>query len=141
MSPAIPSWPRPNFARGGGEPFLHFTALGRIDLDTPIDPPAYRAAGVPAGCQLLLYDRRRQPAYFRKMSQSRAWRLAAAEAPELAARAEVAPQCTWLRGTVRHSQTLDYLRDAVGIVQYLCDRGAEAVFDPQTLQFWSPTDW
>lgn len=135
------SWRRPNFVANAGEPFLLFAAYGALDLDVPIDRAKYRAAGVPKACELLLYDRRRQPTSFLHLWQSQAWDLAAAESPGLANAANAAPQFAMLRGHVKKSETLDYLRDAVGIVQYLCDRGARAVFDPQTFQFWSVVDW
>jgi hypothetical protein len=137
----IPSWPRPNYQPGGGEPFLLFAAFGALDLDTPIDRERYRAGRVPAGCELLLYDRRFQASSFPALEKSHAWVLAAAEAPELAGQAAKASQFAMLRGHAKPSHTLDYLRDAVGIVQYLIDRGAEVIFDPQTFQFWPAADW
>lgn len=141
MSSALPSWPRPNFTPNAGEPFLLLAAFGPLDLSVPVDRVKYRSAGVPAGCTLHLYDWRRQPSSFRHLWDSQAWGLAAAESPELAEMAKRARQFAFLSGAVRHSETLDYLRDAVGIVQYLCDRGAAAVFDPHTVQFWSAADW
>lgn len=137
----IPSWRRPNWVPNGGEPFLLFAVFGPLDFSTSIDRARYRAAGMPKGCELLLYDRRWQPGSFLQLAQQHAWGLAAAETPELADRAGRAPQFAMFRGHSRIHQSLDYLRDAVGIIQYLVDRGAEAIFDPQTYQFWSPHDW
>jgi hypothetical protein len=137
----LPRWPRPNFVRGGGNPFLHFAAFGTIVLQPPLDRLTYRAAGVPSGFELLLYDRRKQPKAFEALAASQAWKLAQSESPELAAAAQSAPHFALLRGHAADPDSLDYLRDAVGIVQYLCHRGATAIFDPQTYQFWHPSDW
>lgn len=141
MATDLPSWPRPNFTPNAGQPFLLFAVFGGFDLSLPIDRMRYRAAGVPAGCELLLYDRGRQPSSFDQLRRSVAWDLAEAESPDLARMAAAAPQFVFLRGHVKPSATLDYLRDAVGIVQYLCDRGGQTIFDPHTIQFWRPADW
>jgi hypothetical protein len=135
------TWLRPNFVANAGEPFLLFAAFGALDLAVPIDRAKYRAAGVPKACELLLYERQRQPTSFQHLWQSHAWGLAAAESSGLAEAANAAPQFAILRGHIKNSETLDYLRDVVGIVQYLCDRGASTVFDPQAFQFWSAADW
>jgi len=141
MPDALPAWPRPNFTPNAGQPFLLFAAFGALDLSVPIDRDRYRAAGVPGGCELLLYDAAVQKSSFHHLRDSAAWQQAADEAPELAALAKCARQFAFLRGHVRKSFTLEYLRDAVGIIEYLGDRGATAIFDPHTLQFWSPADW
>ena len=126
--PDLSTWPRPNFVPNAGQPYLFFAAFGSLDLREPIDRERYRAAGVPGGCELLLYDPAHQPSGFSQLAESGAWSLAAAESPELEAIANAAPQFACLKGSVPRSATLDYLRDAVGIVQYLADRGATAIF-------------
>lgn len=141
MPDDLPPWPRPHFAPGGGDAHLHLAAFGRFDLSEPIDRLRYRSAGRPAGFELLLYDRERQPLGFHHYFHAPGWGPASADAPDLAALARSAPQLVVYRGSVTDPPTLDYLRDAVGLVAYLCDHGAAAVFDPELLQLWAPADW
>ncbi|CAN5396335.1 hypothetical protein BH11PLA2_BH11PLA2_18290 [soil metagenome] len=141
MTPVLPSWLRPNFVPRGGDPFLLFAAFGPLNLSVPIDKTTYRAAGVPKGFELLLFDKDKHPGTYKTLRESPAWALAAAESPELADIAAESPQFAMLRGVATDPVNLDYLRDAVGIVEYLTTRGAKTVFDPQTYQFWQPNDW
>jgi hypothetical protein len=141
MFHALRPWPRPSFTPRAGEPFLHFAVFGELDLRTPIDRLKFRAAGVPRGLELLQYDLARQPHATQRLAQSPAWTLAAAESPDLAKAALAAPGFALLTGVARVAHSLDYLRDAVGIIEYLNSRGGVCVFDPATYQFWSPADW
>jgi hypothetical protein len=63
------------------------------------------------------------------------------EHPDLAARVTHTNQCLVLRGVVPDPDTLDYFRDAVGLVMALLDAGGIAVFDPQMFKWWSADDW
>jgi hypothetical protein len=51
------------------------------------------------------------------------------------------PECIYVAGTVKDPATLEYLRDTVGVVQYLLDTGGVAVLDIQTLSWFSPKGW
>jgi hypothetical protein len=70
-----------------------------------------------------------------------AWRRLEAEDPDLAGRVRSSPGCVILRGGLADPPTLDYLRDCVGLLTHLLDNGARAVYDPQTLRWYSPRAW
>jgi hypothetical protein len=48
---------------------------------------------------------------------------------------------TTIRGELRDPDSLDYLRDTLGVVAALLDAGGVGVIDPQTLSAWSAKEW
>lgn len=141
MPLALRTWLRPDYTPTGHEARVDYAVFGSFDLSVAIDRETYRSERLPAGFELLQFDRTRNGEAYRKLFEQPAWKLAAADDPRLAAAAADAPQMALLRGTVRDPQTLNDLRDSIGIVAYLLDRGGLAVYDPQLLQFWSPGRW
>jgi len=135
------SWPRPHFAPGGGNPLLFYAVFGAFDLTKPMSRSKYRAAGVPDWLELVSYDRAKQPDVFAGYQSGKMWEILTRDAPLLAAEAEKAPQCVALRGEPADPPTLDYFRDAVGILTWLLDCGGAAVYDPQMLWLWSADEW
>ena len=64
-----------------------------------------------------------------------------AEQPRLAAQVANTEQCLVSQGMVPDPDSLDYFRDAVGLVTALLDGGGIAVFDPQMFKWWSADEW
>ena len=141
MTDALESWARPHRAEGGGDAFLFYVAFGDVAHDAPLSRDQYRSAGVPAGLELAAYDRDRHGEVVESFLQGYAWEDLRARDRGLAQAVEAAPGCVVLRGGVRDPETLDYLRDAVGLLAFLLDHGARAVYDPQMLRWWSPAEW
>jgi hypothetical protein len=102
----------------------------------------HRCAGVPDGCTLELHARDEHPNVL-AMGLGDEWigRELKRTRPALFEAASSAEQCFILRGQVRDPATLDYFRDAVGMVMALLEGGGVAVFDPHMFQWWSPADW
>src|SRR5262245_24153924 len=116
MSAELESWPRPHFVPGGGNPLLFYVIFGAFDLSRPLGCTKYRAAGVPEWLQLVSCDRAEQPEVFAGYQTGLPWGLLKRDQPLLAAEAERAPQCLIFRGEPADPPTLDYFRDAIGIV-------------------------
>jgi hypothetical protein len=141
MSAELKSWPRPHFVPGGGNPLLFYVAFGAFDLTRPLSRSKYRAAGKPDWLELASYDRTRQPDVFAGYQSGTLWEILKRDQPLLAAEAERAPQCVALRGEPADPPTLDYFRDAIGIITWLLDCGGLAVYDPQMLWLWAGDEW
>jgi hypothetical protein len=60
---------------------------------------------------------------------------------KLATDVSASDQCLVLRGVVPDPPTLDYFRDAVGLVMALLESGGTAVFDPHMFKWWSASEW
>ncbi|MGN1120292.1 MAG: hypothetical protein ACI4Q4_08025, partial [Oscillospiraceae bacterium] len=44
-------------------------------------------------------------------------------------------------GEIQQDDTLEYFKSCIGIVQAICENGAEGVLDLQTITLYSPQDW
>lgn len=139
----LPEWTRPYLTDGGYDASLMYTVVGAFDgLDRPMDPAKYRSHGEPGSVQLALLEKPDAPETFEAMLEGEFGRFLDEQLPApLAAQIRAAPQAIELRGEVKQPQTLDYLRDLIGVITLLCDRGGAAVLDWATLTWYSPAQW
>jgi hypothetical protein len=135
---ALPSWPRSLWTEGGSDPLLFFGVFGRFDEATlpAMSEQEYRSRGVLPPVQL-----RKIPPETAAGLREITWESFAKSSPELASQVEAAPDCLLLQGNVPDPANLDYLRDAIGMLQFLLDHGGVALFDALCLRWWTPGDW
>jgi len=141
MPAELPSWPRPHFVPGGGNPLLFYVVFGALDLARPLSRLSYRTSGLPDWLELVNYKRTEQSEVFAGYQSGPMWKLLKRDAPILARDVEQAPQCIAIRGEPADPPTLDYFRDTIGIVTWLLDAGGRAVYDPQMLWLWGADEW
>jgi hypothetical protein len=141
MASTIPTWLRPNHTPGGPNAFVLYGVFGQFDLTLGIDREKYRSAELPYGFEFVQYDRHKNPAGFNGFFKTAGWTLASQDNPELGERAYRSEHMAMLRGFVPDSANLNYLRDSIGIVTHLLDRGGITVFDPQMLYLWTAEEW
>jgi hypothetical protein len=143
MSTDLNTWERKYYRPGGGDPFLFYYVYGEFLQPLQLSLAKYRSQGVPQGLTLRKYDRERHAETLTAFLDRELYlgRILFDEQPGLAELIQSAPECLILRGTVRDSPTLDYMRDTVGLLSCILDSGGVAVFDPQAFRWWSPEDW
>lgn len=141
MSDPLASWERPHFVAGGGEPFLIYVLYGDIDTDAALSRSRYRSNGIADGLEPAKYSRENFPGVFEGFESGFLWGRLKIKNPVLAAAVTTSPECLVLRGNPRDDISLDYLRDAVGLLTFFLDHGGIGIFDPQTFQWWTPADW
>jgi hypothetical protein len=141
MPTELQSWPRPHFAPGGGSPLLFYVVFGTLDLGKPLGRSKYRTNGPGGWLEMVRYDRAKEPNVFAGYQSGTVWELLKRDSPLTAAEAERAPDALALRGEVADPTTLDYFRDAIGVVTWALDCGGAAVYDPQMLWLWSADEW
>jgi hypothetical protein len=134
-------WPRRHFQPGGGDAFLLYQVFGRFEAGLDISEVQYRTAGVPSGLDLVQHTASRHPEAFGWFKPGYLWDLLLKDQPELARAVDEAPACLRLQGTVQDPSTLDFFRDAIGVLTAATDAGGVAVFDPQSFKWWSPEEW
>ena len=138
----LPSWMRPRFQRGGGDAQLFYKIHGTFPASPSVSRTRHQCAGVPDGCDLQSYKRASTPDVFTfGLHDDLIGRDFRATQPELAAQVERTDQCLILRGVVPDPETLDYFRDAIGLIEALLEAGGIAVFDPQRFKWWSADEW
>ena len=133
-------WEREFYQPEGGDAFLSFVVFGDLQADMEVSAKTYRTSGPPDGTDMELYSRAEHGAWIDGYTEGYFGTLLA-EAPALEAAVKAAPTVAVLQGEVEDPETLDYLRDAIGVVTALLDAGGVAVFDLLALRWFSPEEW
>src|SRR5687767_3554631 len=133
MPVELKSWPRPHFAPGGGDALLFFVVFGTLDLSKPLSQSKYRSRGPGNELKLVQYDRAAEPGEFAEYQSGKLWEIMTRDAPVTAAESLKAPHAAVVIAEVADPPTLDYFRDAVGLVAWLLDCAGVSVYDPQRL--------
>ena len=141
MPAKLKSWPRPHFEAGGGNALLYFVVFGKFDLSEPLSAKKYRSDGMGDWLHLTHQTRAKEAAAIAAHQSGKLWEIVTRDAPVTAAEALTAPEAVVVRGEATDPPTLDYFRDAIGVVTYLLDRGGVSVYDPQRFWLWSGDEW
>ena len=141
MPGELRSWPRPHFTPGGGNALLFFVAFGEFDLTKPLSRSKYRSGGPGDWLQVVHLTRDKQAKAIAEYQSGPLWEVMTRDAPVTAAEALKAPHAVAVRAEVADPPTLDYFRDAIGVVTWLLDCGGLSIYDPQRLWLWSADEW
>lgn len=141
MPVELKSWPREHFAPGGGDALLFFAVFGALDLSQPLSQSKYRSRGPGKEVRLVRYDRATEPDEFADYQTGPLWDMMVRDAPVTAAESLKAPHAAALIAEAIDPPTLDYFRDAIGLVTWMLDCGGISVYDPQRLWLWSADEW
>jgi hypothetical protein len=141
MTDQLPSWERPHLEPGGSDAHLFYKVHGNFDGGLKVSRSQHRCNGVPDGLSLQLYRAEEHPDVMTFGMDGLFTDALAAIGRNATTEATTAPGCAILRGVVEQPDTLDYFRDAVGLVQALLESGGVAVFDPSQLKWWTAQEW
>ena len=139
-SDTLPTWNRPHFVAGGGNPRLFYKVYGPFGGEISISAKKFRSKGLPAGCDLRVLDRAKHAEAFGFGFDGVFGERLKEKGKALHAAAISASHCLVVRGEIADPATLDYFRDVIGVLTALIEQGA-ALFDPYILDWWSPDDW
>ena len=139
---AVPTWPRPLHAPGGGTADLVFQVFSRGPLpsELPLDRDLHGlpAGDPPEGIYLNVLGAEDAPGWFARFGQEPRRSQAAAGLgegglPELLA----ADHCYEVAGEEPDPATMAYLQHAWGVVRCLCEQGGGPVYDHHVRRWWS----
>ncbi len=134
-------WHRPHLSGAGGEAHLDLRVHGRLDDRLSVSRTRHRCEGLPPGFDLQVYEAAKHPEVVSFDRSGYFGRSLGRLPSSVIADVERASHVAVLRGRTSATTTLDYLRDAVGLIQALLDTGGVAVFDPLILDGWSASQW
>jgi len=137
----LETWERKHYVADGGDPLLFYVVYGEIDSSAPLSRSKYRSNGAPDGIDVMSYGPDKYPEVPGSFRDGYLWDEFVVDAPQLAATVGRCEHCMIMRGTPTDSTTLDYLRDAVGLLTYLVDHGGCAIYDPLMFRWWQPSEW
>jgi hypothetical protein len=141
MPAQLKSWPRPHFEAGGGNALLFFQVFGKFDLSKELSRSKYRSDGPGEWLELRHLTRDKQGAAIADYQSGSLWAIMTRDAPRTAAEARTLPEAVVVRGEVADPPTLDYFRDAIGVLTHLLDCGGVSIADPQRFWLWSADEW
>jgi hypothetical protein len=133
--------PRPYWQPSSEEVLLQFYVFGKFEQELVIPAMRYESPGLPAGVDIQRFQNlalRQWEGYPLKGALGEILRE---ESPETFEQARTAPDVLVVRGKISDRNTLDYLRDTLGVLAALLDIGGSAILDPQILSLFSAEDW
>jgi len=143
MSEATPSpaWPRPYWRPGETDAVLQFYVFGGFAQDLAIPSPRYGSPGLPEGVEIQRF----QNAVLRQWEGyplgGALGQILKEDEPEIFEQARTAPEVLVVRGQLKDSGSLDYLRDTLGVLAGMLDVGGTAILDPQILTLFDAQQW
>jgi len=141
MTALLADWDRPYFLEPGGEPLLFYAVYGTFGSLPPLPTSEFRSAGTPPECELSHYDSQKHRDVLAQFKEGYLWDQLLVENSALAAAIDDSEECLILRMERDDSETLNYLRDCVGLITFLLDHGGITVYDPLMFKWWSPQEW
>jgi len=120
---------------------LWFVVYGAFSNLPKLDASIYRSNGPPAEMQLFHYSRENHEDVLMRFRQGFLWDEFKKRNAQLAEQVGQSTECLLLKGEIDDSPSLNYLRDAVGLVTFLLDHGGIAVYDPLMFHWWESAEW
>ncbi|MCI8304093.1 MAG: hypothetical protein HFF52_05635 [Lawsonibacter sp.] len=133
---------RPYYQDTGRRPYLYYAVIG-IDgeAELEISRSRHRVDEVPAGLVVSAFRRSEHAAEMDQLLGGVLGQVLERQDKALYEKAMAGKNWLILQGSVQKDDTLDYLRNAVGIVQAALDMGADAVLDLLALRLIPPQGW
>ena len=135
------SWKRVHFLPAKEKIFSFFVIFGEFEDDVRISASKYDFSEVPENTDISKYHDGVAPDYRDAFRSGYLWDEICSENPALAERIGGATSCMVIRTEIPDQETLDYLRNIVGLVTYFLDNGGVCVYEPQRLKWWAPEEW
>jgi len=141
MSATPQAWPRPYWQPSNETVVLYFYVFGRFAPELAIPAARYASRGLPAGVQLERFEHRALRNWEGYPLKGALGELLKEDTPAAFDQARAAPQVLVVRGELPDPDSLDYLRDTLGVLAGLLDLGGTVVLDPQILTMFDAAVW
>ena len=136
------SYARPYYQDTGRRPYLYYAVMGIDDgAELEISRSRHHVDEIPAGLVVNAFRRSEHAAEMDQLLGGTLGRVLENQDRALYEKAKAGESWLILQGEVQKDDTLDYLRNAVGIVQAALDMGADAVLDLHALRLISRQGW
>jgi hypothetical protein len=134
-------WARPYFWRSDARAMLLYFVFGEFPKELKLDIGRHGSTGLPAGVVMHRFDKNTLAHWEGHPLRGALGDLLRGDDPETFKAARAAPECIMLRGELADPESLDYLRDTLGVVGALLDAGGRVVIDPQILALFPVDAW
>lgn len=141
MDTTLADWPRPLYQLGPHKPFLFYVVFGVDSSALSVSSSKHRCAGIPDGLSLQAYGSGSNPEVVDQFKEGYLWDELCRESPDFAKQIASQDRCIVLHGEVDDDASLNYLRDAIGLITAMLDAGGVAVLDSQRFEWWTEQAW
>lgn len=125
----------------GYKPFIFFIVFGVSGEELEVSRTRHKVDELPEGLDIRTFTREQHGDWIDGWFTG-AFETVLREADAaLFERCRQAETCAVLQGSVKNDSTLDYMRNAIDIIQAFVDKGAVGILDPQTITLYTPEDW
>ena len=125
----------------GYKPFLFYVIFGVSAEELEVSRSKHNVDGLPEGLDIRAYNREEHGEWIDGWFTGAYEVVLKSADSDLFVRCRQAGKCSVLQGNVEEDSTLDYMRNAIGIIQAFIDKGAVGILDPQTVRLYSPEQW
>ena len=125
----------------GYKPFLFYVVFGVSAEELVVSRERHKVDELPEGLDLRSLNREQHGDYIDGFLTGAMGKVLMEQAPEIFRRCREAETCSILQGTVVNDSTLDYMRNAIGIIQAFVEQGAVGILDPQAITLYAPEQW
>ncbi|TAL82367.1 MAG: hypothetical protein EPN74_17405 [Rhodanobacter sp.] len=136
-----PAWPRPYWQPSDEKALLQFYVFGKFEQELQIPSPRYGSPGLPEGVEIQRF----QNAVLRKWDgyplNGALGDVLREDSPQAFELSRIAPEVLVLRGEIADGESLDYLRNTLGVLAGLLDTGGSTILDPQILGLFGAEHW
>src|SRR5574337_593821 len=121
-----PEWSRPHWTRDDAKAMLVYFVFGEFAAELRLDLSTHGSAGLPAAVQIGRIPKAMLAHWEGHPLRGALGEILREGNPDAFEAARKAPECLMLRGELPDSDSLDYLRDTLGVVAALLDVGGGA---------------
>lgn len=141
MTATPEAWPRPYWQPSDETIVLYFYVFGRFADDLAIPAARYASRGLPEGIELQRFAHNALRGWEGYPLKGALGKLLKEDAPAAFDLARAAPEVLVVRGELADPDSLDYLRETLGVLAGLLDVGGSAILDPQILTLFDAAAW
>lgn len=134
-------WPRPYWQPSDEQAVLLYFVFGAFPEDVLIPSSKYGSPGLPEGIEMQRMQNSVLARWDGYPLSGALGELLKEDSPEGFQAAKAAPHVMVIRGRFPDRESLDYLRDTLGVVAALTEVGGKVVVDPQILTLFEAKDW
>src|SRR5690348_14356639 len=141
MTATPEAWPRPYWQPSDETLVLNFYVFGRFAEDLAIPAARYASRGLPEGVALQRFGHNALRGWEGYPLKGALGELLKEDAPDAFEQARSTPDVLVVRGELSDRDSLDYLRDTLGVLAGLLDVGGVGILDPQILTLFDAEAW
>lgn len=135
------SYERPYYKDLNCHPLLFYIIFGVKNEELKISREKHHVDSFPDGLDFVFCNRKNNNSYMQSLIGDRLGKILDRERHSLYQMVKNTDKWAIISGEVQQDNNLDYMRNTIGFVQALLERGAIGVLDLQTFSLYSSEEW